>query len=432
LIDPMPPLAATRLPWDAEVRDPVAALRAAREECGDTFAVVSGDTSYLFLFSPEGVRSFYALPEERASKGVADWALLGRKLPEEVLDGRRTMPHDLFDREHVQLYLRQLDWAIDAQCDELGDEGEVDVFVLTRRLGHRLGLACWAGAAFTDADELDGMIAAFDELDGAAAFVDPGLMADVAARGKDRERAALRAIEAALAEILRRRDADPPAEPELFDEIVDRWAGTDAETRAIGVARDVVLVHVASMSNLFAALGWLFVDLLEHQDLLDRIRGGDKELAERCALESTRLAQRSIMMRSVLQPVDVTDEQHVYTVQPGAVVATFLPLLNTTAAPGLDTYDPGRWQRRRLRDEDVLAARELVTAFGHGKHTCPAQPFSLAAMTRSVTRVAERYDLEPRFSARPRPVTGQIGGVARSETPCPMRYTTRVMRPSPS
>ena len=63
-----------------------------------------------------------------------------------------------------------------------------------------------------------------------------------------------------------------------------------------------------------------------------------------------------------------------------------------------------------------------MTAFGHGKHTCPAQPFSLAAMTRSVTRLAERYDLAPEFTDAPRPVTGQIGGVARSETPCPMRY----------
>jgi len=106
------------------------------------------------------------------------------------------------------------------------------------------------------------------------------------------------------------------------------------------------------------------------------------------------------------------------------VVATFLPLTNTSAAPGLDGYDPDRWHRRRLRDEAALAARELVTAFGHGKHSCPAQPFSLAAMTRSVTRLAQRYDLTPEFSD-PRPVAGQIGGVARSEAPCPMHYRRR-------
>jgi cytochrome P450 len=129
------------------------------------------------------------------------------------------------------------------------------------------------------------------------------------------------------------------------------------------------------------------------------------------------------MMRWVLAPVDVGDEERVFRVEPGAVIATFLPLLNTTAAPGLDRYDPDRWQRRRLRDEDALPARELVTVFGHGKHTCPAQPFSLAAMTRSVMRLAPRYDLEATFAHRPVPVTGQIGGVARSESPAPLRYT---------
>ena len=33
----------------------------------------------------------------------------------------------------------------------------------------------------------------------------------------------------------------------------------------------------------------------------------------------------------------------------------------------------------------------LVTAFGHGRHTCPAQPFSLAAMTTAMTRLLGRY-----------------------------------------
>lgn len=423
-IVPMPPVAATALPWDAEVPDPVAALGRARDSCGDTFAVVSDATTYLFLFSPQGVRSFYALPEEDASKGVADWLLLSRKLPEELFDGRRTMPHSLFDRDHVQSYLHQLDWAVEAQHAELGDDGVVDVFTLTRRLGHRLGLACWAGAAFTDRAELDRLVGALDELDGAAAFVHPGAMAAVAASGKDRERAALGEVEAVLGQVLRRRDAHPPAAPDLFDEIIDRWSDESGRTREIGIARDVALVHIASMSNLFAALGWMLVDLLERPHLLDRIRAGDQELAERCALESTRLAQRSIMMRSVLAPIEVADEHTAYQVAPGAVVATFLPLTNASATPGLDGYDPDRWHRRRLGDEAALPARELVTAFGHGKHSCPAQPFSLAAMTRSVARLAERYDLAPDFS-HPRPVAGQIGGVARSETPCPMRYRRR-------
>ncbi len=135
------------------------------------------------------------------------------------------------------------------------------------------------------------------------------------------------------------------------------------------------------MSNLMAALGWAMVDLLEHPAELEAVVGGDGDLAQRCALESTRLAQRSIMSRAVLAPVDLDTGDVTYRVPAGWTIATLLPLLNTSAAPGLERWDPGRWNRHRLADQDALPSPMLVTAFGHGRHTCPAQPFSLAAMT---------------------------------------------------
>jgi hypothetical protein len=98
----MPPLAATvGLPWDVAVGDPIAALARARRDLGDTFVLDSGDDRYLFTFSPVGVASFYGLSEESASKGVADWRMLRRKLPDEIFGGRRTLPHQLFGRDDV-------------------------------------------------------------------------------------------------------------------------------------------------------------------------------------------------------------------------------------------------------------------------------------------------------------------------------------------
>lgn len=67
----------------------------------------------------------------------------------------------------------------------------------------------------------------------------------------------------------------------------------------------------------------------------------------------------------------------------------------------------------------------LVTAFGHGRHSCPAQPFSLAAMTMAMTRLLGRYDMTPAWNGYPRPVPAQIGGVARAADPCPVGYTVR-------
>jgi cytochrome P450 len=392
----------------------------ARQRFGDTFVVDSGGVDHLFVFSPVGVRSFYALPEDRASKGVADWQMLLRKLPPELFDGRRTLPHDLFGREDVSTHLAALDGAMDDELEFLGDAGEVDVFALTRRLGHRMGLASWAGPASAQGDRFAGLVEALDALDGSDAFVHPGDMAAVAADDHAREREAMATAESLLADTLAERRAGPPVD-DLLGRIIERWSDTSGRAADQGITRDVILVHLASMSNLFAALGWTIVHLLLRPEVQVRVRTGETGLLERCALESTRLGQRSIMLRAVLQPIEVADEQTTYTLAPGTAVATFLPLTNTSAAPGLERYDPDRWLRRRLRDEDRLPTRELVTTFGHGRHTCPAMPFSLAAMTRSVQRLLDRYELTPTFDDA-RPLPGQVGGVARAAEPCVVTY----------
>jgi hypothetical protein len=422
----MPPLADVALPWERELDDPVAAIADARRTHGDTFAVRSGTDTYLFVFSPAGVRAFYDLPEASASKGIADWSMIRRKLPDELFDGRRTFPHELFGRTDVTSYLSALDAALATQIEELGEQGELDLFDFARRLGHRMGLASWAGAESARGARFDQFAKALDALDAADAFVRPDLMAAVAANGKATERAALAEAETLMAQTLAERAQHRPAdaEPDLLDRIVARWNDVDEPVRTTGVARDVVLAHLASMTNLFAALGWTLVDVITRPALLDEIRNGNVELAERCALESIRIAQRSIMLRMVVKPLDFRDEVTTYRVEPGAFIATLLPLTNTTAAPGLDTYDPERWARRHLREPNGLAARELVTTFGHGLHSCPAQSFSLTSIAQTVCVMSQTFHLTPQFE-QVKPLAAQIGGVARADRPTPVAYARR-------
>ena len=325
-IVPMPPLASgIGLPWDVAVDDPIAALAAARAELGDTFVVDSGEDRYLFTFSARGVESFYALPEELASKGLADFRMLRRKLPDEIFLGRRTLPSQLFRRDDVASYLANLSRALDVADRELGDQGSADMFALTRRLAHRMGLASWAGPGCADGPRFERLVAALDDLDGSEAFVHPDAMAAVAASGKAAERAAIDEIVEVIGEVIDAPTADNP----LFARIADEWATEPAAERRRGVALDVALTHVASMSNLAAALGWVLVDLIDHPAERIRVAAGDLELAEQCALESTRLAQRSIMPRYVLAELDFKVENATYSVAPGTTIATVLPLTAT-------------------------------------------------------------------------------------------------------
>jgi cytochrome P450 len=120
--------------------------------------------------------------------------------------------------------------------------------------------------------------------------------------------------------------------------------------------------------------------------------------------------------------VDVGDRVH--RVGPGTLITTMLSVTNTSAADGLDAFDPGHYDGRRLVAAESLPAKELVSTFGHGSHTCPAQRFSISAIRTAVVTLLDRYELEPRFTD-PAPLTRQIGGVARADRPCPVAYRAR-------
>ena len=128
----------------------------------------------------------------------------------------------------------------------------------------------------------------------------------------------------------------------------------------------------------------------------------------------------------MLSPVSFDTGDATYELTAGMFVATLLPLLNTTAAEGLEHWQPDRWSRWRLAEPTGLESPQLVTAFGHGKHTCPAQPFSLSAMTKAVTHLLGAYELTPTWTSHPRPVPAQIGGVARADGPAEVTYTPRL------
>ncbi len=225
-------------------------IAAARARYGDTFVVESGAEHYLFTFSRAGVESFYARTEQTAGKAVADYLMLRRKLPDDIFVGRRTLPSTLFRRDDVISYLANLDRALEQTTTELGPAGSVDVFDLTRRLGHRMGLASWAGPGSADGEAFERLVRAFDTLDGSDAFVHPDRMAAVAATNKRAERAAPDEPADAIAAAVRRYDAGDQAGDKgrqaVFSRIVDAWSSEAESSRLHGIALDIALIHIAA------------------------------------------------------------------------------------------------------------------------------------------------------------------------------------------
>jgi len=427
-LNPAPPTPAAPLPWVASglslLRDPNAFLERCRRELGDTFATDAFGNRILFVFSPAGVRNLWALPEAEASKGLADFALLRHKVPDHLFVGRRTRPHELFSRDDVSAYLHHVERAVEEQLDELGPSGEIELFALTRRFSHRVGLASWGGITGDMKSHLDPLIDALDRLDASESFVRPDRAIWTALTRKRSELRALAALETRYREIIEHRSAHPLASPDLFDRIRSAWADVESPERERGIARDVVLVHMGSQSNLFAANAWTIIQLLEASDLLAAVRGGDLALLDRCAHEAIRLRQRSIVLRKALREFEIADERTRYRVAPGVFVATMMSMTNNSALPGLDRFEPANFDGSRFVRRDELAARELVSTFGHGRHSCPAMHFSIASIRHFVSALVTRFELEPRYRD-PRPRRRQIGGVARADRRCRVRYSRR-------
>jgi cytochrome P450 len=374
------------------------------------------------VFTPDGVRSLYAQPEDRASFGLATYTLIKSKVPIELLLGRRNHPGTLFGSQRVETYLGNLREAVDLEIQRLGAAGTFEVFAEMRRLGHRMGLASWAGPEAAAPGTLDRLIPLFDRLDSSESFVRPARTAVTRATGKRRERAAMRDIEQILGAIGDERRRHPV--DDFFQQILDSYADLPPTEQLVGSARDVMVIHMGSQSNLYAALAWTLINVLQRPALLARIRHGDLDLLDRCANESIRMAQRSITLRQVVTPTEVTSGGTTYTLGPGVLLTTLLSNHNTTAAAGLDRFDPAHYRGRRLSSDVAVPVPELVSTFGHGTHSCPAARFSVSAIRTAVSGLLDHFTFEPLFTtASPR--RRQIGGVARSARPCRVRYRAR-------
>lgn len=414
--------------------DPTGYFQSCRHRYGNTFRLNVFGHQLLCLFSPQGVQELWALPEASASKGLADLDLLAHKVPDELFAGRRTFPHTLFGRDDVGVYLDNVEEAVDRELAELGDTGEVELFALTRRLGHRVGLASWGGLRGDANRYFEPIVNALDRLDSAESFVHPHRAFLSIVTGKRDERRALHELDRLFGQLVSNRE--PRHEEsgvnneseDLFDRICQGWSDTSGLEREQGIARDVVLVHMGSQSNLFAATAWLIVHLLQRPKMLAQVReasaSGDYELLERCAHETIRLRQRSIVLRKVLRPVQINDGQITHEIEPGAYLATMMSATNCSAAANLTHFEPANYRGARFLRSDELPARELVTTFGHGRHSCPAQGFSIASMRSFVAALFEHFELEARFQD-PQPLKRQLGGVARADRPCLVGYRRR-------
>ena len=418
------------------VKNPRAYLEVCRKTYGDTFILYLFGIKLFCLFSQEGLSYLYQVRESDASFTEATKGLLGLKIPKELTsDSTVSMFHRGLKKQLLEGYLEHMNDATVETLRCLHKKGRFEVFSFMKQLIHKIGFLCWVGREAAQPENLEKFVVNFEKLDPEQGFKDLGALLWTILTNKWVEKKALDNIERVLQNIWDQRQMKGEWIPDNLSGLYDAHSDLPERKRHRRVAAEVVLFHMASQANMYAALSWTLINLLLCRDVcmkrvLDEISNardchGDQLTYNLAALdnltfiedvvqESLRLAQQSITLRKVMKPCQFGD----YAIPPGYYLATLLSITNQQTPidqPPADQF----WPFRNLSKTNYN-----ISTFGHGYHACPGQHFAMI-----VTKVFVVYlltgqhslILEPEFSDVKIPPTS-VGAVARSQHPCIVRY----------
>lgn len=438
LITPLPPLAREELPHIGAglrfLEAPTAYLQELRERHGDTYLLDIFGFNLLMTFAPKGLECLYKLEEHKASFGLATYDMIGFKTPGEIFqDADIDLFYQLLLNRRMPGHIAVIDDIVGRELQRWRSLERIDIFDAIRTLEQRVGYGLWIAMEAADDRWWTELKRHFDVIGQESAFVDPQQVLATIRSGKAREKAAVAEIKALLKRIIDAHDANPGKEYATIDFLREHFSEYDADDRFRKLAHNTINLNQGFLSNLYAAIAWVIVRLLQQPQAMaeakaeiaaTRARFGDNfrtstealnamTYIEQLLMESVRMAQRSLTLRKVVEPLEFDDGSHTYTVQPGVYIATMLSVTNIESAE-LALFNPLHYQKNQLSAVLTPAGKETVSTFGHGRHACPAQRFSHHMCKIVVARLLENFELAARFDD-PQPSARQMGGVARPD-----------------
>jgi cytochrome P450 len=438
LIEPLPPLATEELPHIGAglrfLEAPTAYLRELRERHGDTYLLDVFGFNLLMTFAPKGLESLYKLEENKASFGLATYDMIGFKTPIEIFqDADLDLFYQLLLNKRMPGYVATIENIVEHELQRWQSMPHVDIFDAIRTLEQRVGYGLWIAPEAADDAWWPALKSQFDVIGQESAFVNPGAALATIKSNKAREKAAVAEIGALLEKIVAAHDRNLERTPATVDFLREHFVGAAPAERWRKVVHNTINLNQGFLSNLYAAIAWVIVRLLQHPATLadikaeiEAVRGqygatftrstealNAMPLLEQVMMESVRMAQRSLTLRKVVEPVEFDDGAHTYKVQPGVYIATMLSVTNVQS-PDLALFAPEHYQRNQLAAALTPGGKETVSTFGHGKHACPAQRFSHHMCKIVVSKLLAQFELSPQFTD-PQPSARQMGGVSRPD-----------------
>jgi cytochrome P450 len=425
-------------------QNPTRFLAQMREQYGDTYLVDVFGYKLFCVFSPQGLKSLYAAAEDEASFGMATFDMLGFKTPLDIfMDADIGLFYELLQPDKVVGYINDFVDGIAQALSEWTDRGELNVFDDLRTLEQRVGFRVWMGEEAARHGVWQQFKSHFDVLSQENAFVSPQHTLETLTSGKAKEKQAVAAIMEMVAELLAERERDNhwPADNLTF--LRERFRSEDTQVTLRKLTHNLINANQGFLSNLYAALAWSLINLLQHPAARQRLeaeiaatrnRYGDGFLrsqqaldsmrfCEQLLMESVRFAQRSITLRKVMKEIQFDCGSETYTIQPGVYITTMLSVTNAQT-PELARFDPDHYQGRRIDPALIADGKETVSTFGHGAHACPAQKFSHNMCKVLLTQLLDGFAFGA-LEGTIEPSASQMGGVARAGRDVILHYERR-------
>lgn len=426
-------------------RDPIGLMERVRAECGDVGEFRLADKDVVLLSGAEANEVFFRASDEELDQAAA-YPFMTPIFGEGVVfdaspEERRRALHnqslrDKFMRGHAATITAEIERMV-AGWD---DEGEIDLLDWTAELFIYTSTSCLIGTRFRE--ELDAHVAElFHDLErgtDAIAFVDP--YADIESfRRRDAARAELVEL---IGDIMRRREAQGPAEGEDRD-LVDVLMSIKDDEGNWQFSPDVVTGMFISM--MFAGhhttsttASWLIIELLRNPDVMQKVVAEMDALAEAgggvityqdlrevpwleaSIKETLRLHPPLILLlRMVMQPLEVEG----FHIEAGKLVGASPAVSNRLpeAFDESDRFDPSRYIDPR---QDDLDNPWNWIPFGAGRHRCVGAAFALMQLKSIFCVLLRDWEIEaaqPPESYR----NDHSKMVVQLAQPCMVRYRRR-------
>jgi len=429
--------------------DPQPVLDELRAAYGPIVGLGAGPVRLAIVGEPTALRAMFAMPND-AFRWGHKFNVLGFVVGEGsmiVSDGsdhsrRRSSVRSAFSRRRlngwIPMIVDRTDAAIDALAERHGDRPrEVDLYPVGRRLVLDIVVRSLFGERL--AARTDEIGALFqrpqDYLESAAVRQLPHPFPFTR---RARVRADRQAIDAIIDDELARRRADPSGDPlDVLETLAVDGSLTDAEIRD-----QVVTLLGAGFDTTSATLAWMVWCTSLTDGLWSRLRSeadrvlgpvaasrtqstaddrtlADLQLANRVMRETTRLHPAgAIAPREAA--VDLTLGG--YRVSKGTLILWSAHLAGRDPVAWTDplVFDPDRFVD--LAPEQQVLSDIAWVPFGRGARNCVGFALAQMELTLIIARLAQRLDVQPVTSDKPRPV-GMV--VNRPRGGAPMRVAAR-------